>query len=160
MIDGQFTLGVEEEYQIVHPETRDLRSYVSRLIEDGKSILRERVRPEMHQSMVEVGTGICKDVGAVSSELREMRGDLDKLARKGGLRIAAASTHPFADWKTQDITDGELRIDGRRVNDVAPRDRAADSSPRKRRDDTYSGINQGAAIRVRDPSFDRERGRE
>jgi carboxylate-amine ligase len=107
MIDGQFTLGVEEEYQIVHPETRDLRSYVSRLIEDGKSILRERVRPEMHQSMVEVGTGICKDVGAVNSELREMRGDLDKLARKGGLRIAAASTHPFADWKTQDITDGE-----------------------------------------------------
>ena len=73
MIDGQFTLGVEEEYQIVHPDTRDLRSYVSRLIEDGKSVLRERVRPEMHQSMVEVGTGICKDVGAVSSELREMR---------------------------------------------------------------------------------------
>ena len=39
MIDGMFTLGVEEEYQIVHPETRDLRSYVSRLIEDGKSVL-------------------------------------------------------------------------------------------------------------------------
>ncbi|MBS2026256.1 MAG: carboxylate-amine ligase [Deltaproteobacteria bacterium] len=105
MIDGQFTLGVEEEYQIVHPESRDLRSYVSRLIEDGKSVLRERVRPEMHQSMVEVGTTICKDVGAVRSELCEMRGELDKLARKGGLRIMAASTHPFADWKQQDITD-------------------------------------------------------
>lgn len=105
MIDGQFTLGVEEEYQIVHPESRDLRSYVSRLIEDGKSVLRERVRPEMHQSMVEVGTTICKDVGEVRNELCEMRGELDKLARKGGLRIMAASTHPFADWKTQDITD-------------------------------------------------------
>src|SRR6476659_6090129 len=105
MIDGQFTLGVEEEYQIVHPETRELRSYVSQIIEDGKSVLRERVRPEMHQSMVEVGTSICKDVSAVNSELREMRGDLDKLAKKGGLRIVAASTHPFADWKTQDITD-------------------------------------------------------
>lgn len=105
MIDGQFTLGVEEEYQIVHPESRDLRSYVSRLIEDGKSVLRERVRPEMHQSMVEVGTTICKDVNAVRNELCEMRGELDKLARKGGLRIMAASTHPFADWKTQDITD-------------------------------------------------------
>jgi len=105
MIDGQFTLGVEEEYQIVHPETRDLRSYVSRLIEDGKSVLRERVRPEMHQSMVEVGTTVCPDVRAVRSELCEMRGELDKLARKGGLRIMAASTHPFADWKTQDITD-------------------------------------------------------
>ncbi|MGZ6094943.1 MAG: carboxylate-amine ligase, partial [Polyangiales bacterium] len=106
VLEGQFTLGVEEEFQIVDPESRELRSYVSQLIEKGgKSVLRERVRPEMHQSMVEVGTGICKDVQAVSSELREMRGDLDKLSRKGGLRIVAASTHPFADWKTQDITD-------------------------------------------------------
>jgi len=105
MLDGQFTLGVEEEYQIVDPETRDLKSYVSRLIEDGVSVLRERVRPELHQSMVEIGTTICKDVDAVRSELTEMRGELDKLARRHGLRIAAASTHPFADWKTQEITD-------------------------------------------------------
>ena len=40
MIDGQFTLGVEEEYQIVDPESRELRSYISRLLEDGKSVLR------------------------------------------------------------------------------------------------------------------------
>jgi carboxylate-amine ligase len=105
MIDDQFTLGVEEEYQIVHPESRELRSYISRLIEDGKSVLRERVRAEMHQSMVEVGTTICKDVRAVDGELREMRGELNNLAQKGGLRIVAASTHPFSDWKTQEITD-------------------------------------------------------
>jgi carboxylate-amine ligase len=105
MIDGQFTLGVEEEYQIVHPETRDLVSYVSKIVEGGKTVLRERVRPEMHQSMVEVGTGICKNVGEVKSELIEMRTELDRLARNGGLRILAASTHPFADWKLQDITD-------------------------------------------------------
>jgi carboxylate-amine ligase len=105
MIDGQFTLGVEEEYQIVHPETRELRSYISRIIEDGKSVLRERVRTEMHQSMVEVGTTVCNDVAAVRSELIEMRGELDRLARKGGLRIIAASTHPFSDWKTQQITE-------------------------------------------------------
>jgi glutamate---cysteine ligase / carboxylate-amine ligase len=104
MIDGQFTLGVEEEYQIVHPETRELRSYVSQLIEEGKTVLRERVRPEMHQSMVEVGTTICADVASVKSQLVEMRGELDRLARKGGLRIVAASTHPFSDWKTQEIT--------------------------------------------------------
>jgi carboxylate-amine ligase len=106
MIDGQFTLGVEEEYQIVHPETRELRSYVSEIMaEGGKTILRERVRQEMHQSMVEVGTTVCKDVGAVRNQLVEMRGELNKLARKGGLRIVAASTHPFSDWKLQDITD-------------------------------------------------------
>jgi len=107
MIDGQFTLGVEEEYQIVDPETRELRSYVSEIIEDGKTVLRERVRPEMHQSMVEVGTTVCKDVQAVRSQLVEMRGELDRLARKGGKRIVAASTHPFSDWKTQEITDHE-----------------------------------------------------
>lgn len=105
MMDGQFTLGVEEEYQIVHPESRELRSYVSRLIEDGHSVLTERVRPEMHQSMVEVGTSICKDVGEVRKELVFMRKELQKLAAKGGLCVVAASTHPFSDWKVQDITD-------------------------------------------------------
>jgi len=107
MIDDQFTLGVEEEYQIVHPETRELRSYISRILEDGKSVLRERVRTEMHQSMVEVGTSVCPDVNTVRSELVEMRGELDRLAKKGGLRIVAASTHPFSDWRVQDITDND-----------------------------------------------------
>jgi glutamate---cysteine ligase / carboxylate-amine ligase len=108
MLDGQFTLGVEEEYQIVHPETGELRSYVSRLIEEGgKTVLRERVRAEMHQSMVEVGTGICQNVGDVRRELSEMRGELSRLAKRGGLSIVAASTHPFSDWKVQDITDHE-----------------------------------------------------
>ena len=105
MIDGQFTLGVEEEYQILDPETRELRSYVSEIIEGGKTVLRERVRPEMHQSMVEVGTAVCDDVNMVKSQLVEMRGELARLANKGGLRIAAASTHPFSDWKLQEITD-------------------------------------------------------
>lgn len=107
MLDGQFTLGVEEEYQIVEPQSRELRSYVSHLIEDGKSVLRERVRMELHQSMVEVGTTICPDVAAVRRELVEMRLELDRLSRKGGLRIVAAGTHPFSDWKTQDISPGE-----------------------------------------------------
>ncbi len=107
MLDGQFTLGVEEEYQIVDPVTRELKSYISRLLEDGKSVLRERVRMEMHQSVVEVGTSICKDIGEVRSELTEMRGELSVLAKKGGLRIIAASTHPFSDWKTQEISPHE-----------------------------------------------------
>jgi carboxylate-amine ligase len=103
--DGQFTLGVEEEFQIVSPETRELHSYISRLIEDGKSVLRERVRAEMHQSVVEVGTGVCKNVAEVRAELVEMRGELSRLANKGGLAIVAASTHPLSDWRTQEITE-------------------------------------------------------
>jgi carboxylate-amine ligase len=108
VLEGQFTLGVEEEFQIVDPESRELRSYVSQLIEKGgKSVLRERVRPEMHQSMVEVGTGICKDIGQVRSEVAELRQHLDFLARKNGLAIVAAGTHPFSDWKKQDIHPNE-----------------------------------------------------
>jgi len=104
VLAGQFTLGVEEEFQIVDPETRELRSYVSQLIEKGgKSVLRERVRPEMHQSMVETGTGICANIDQVRAEVSELRQHLDMLARKSGLRIVAAGTHPFSDWKKQDI---------------------------------------------------------
>jgi glutamate---cysteine ligase / carboxylate-amine ligase len=108
LLDGQFTLGIEEEFQIVHPETRELHSYVSQLIEDGQghSLLRERVRPEMHQSVVETGTGICRDIRQARAEICELRGSLGALAKKNGLRIVAAGTHPFSDWKKQEITDG------------------------------------------------------
>lgn len=109
LLDGQFTIGVEEEFQIVHAETRELRSYVSQLLEEGKNhaILRERVRPEMHQSMVETGTGICRDIKQARAEITELRQTLVGLAKKDNLRIVAAGTHPFSDWKTQEITDGE-----------------------------------------------------
>jgi len=109
LLDGQFTLGVEEEFQIVHAETRELRSYVSQLLEEGKkhAILRERVRPEMHQSVVETGTGICRDIKQARDEITELRQTLVSLAKKDNLRIVAAGTHPFSDWKKQDITDGE-----------------------------------------------------
>lgn len=108
LLDGQFTLGIEEEFQIVHNETRELRSYVSKLLEEGKTnaILRERVRPEMHQSVVETGTGICRDIRQARAEITELRGSLRDLARKEGLSIVAAGTHPFSDWKKQEITDG------------------------------------------------------
>ncbi len=109
LLDGQFTLGIEEEFQIVHPGTRELRSYVSQLLEEGgnQSLLRERVRPEMHQSVVETGTGICRDIRQARAEICELRGELSSLANKHGLRIVAAGTHPFSDWKQQEITDGE-----------------------------------------------------
>ncbi len=109
LLDGQFTIGIEEEFQIVDAETRELRSYVSQLLEGGQgsSLLRERVRPEMHQSVVETGTGICRDIKQARQEITELRGSLQALAKKGNMRIVAAGTHPFSDWKKQDITDGE-----------------------------------------------------
>jgi len=96
-----FTLGVEEEFQIIDPETRDLRSHVQQLLEEGKRLLKERVKPEMHQSVIELGTGICKDVGEVRRDIAETRTEIIRLAARTGMRVAAAGTHPFSNWADQ-----------------------------------------------------------
>jgi carboxylate-amine ligase len=99
-----FTIGIEEEFQTVDPVTRDLRSHIhEEIIAKGKVQLQERVKPEMHQSVVEVGTGICKNIKEAKLEVFEMRRHMVKLAYESGLRLAAAGTHPFADWHSQDI---------------------------------------------------------
>ena len=54
-----FTLGVEEEFQIVDPETRELRSPIQQILGEGKVVMREQIKPEMHQSLVETGTDVC-----------------------------------------------------------------------------------------------------
>ena len=99
-----FTLGIEEEFQTVDPETRDLRSHIQeQIIAKGKMRLQERVKPEMHQSVVEVGTGICKNIKEAKQEVFELRRNMVQLAIDNGLRLAAAGTHPFANWRNQDI---------------------------------------------------------
>ena len=99
-----FTLGIEEEFQIVDPETRELRSHVQAMLEEGKRLLKERVKPELHQSVVELGTGICKDAREVRADVSELRRELIRLAARNGLRVAAAGTHPFSHWADQEIT--------------------------------------------------------
>ena len=98
------TLGIEEEYQTIDPETRDLRSHIDmEIISKGKTILREAVKPEMHQSVIEVGTGICKDIKEAKRQIFELRSGIVDLAKQNGLRLAASGTHPFADWRKQEI---------------------------------------------------------
>lgn len=99
-----FTLGIEEEFQIVDPETRELRSHIQQIMEDGKLILAENVKPEMHQSVVEMGTDICKDINDARVQVTNLRKKIAALAKSKGLRIAAAGTHPFSHWKDQRIT--------------------------------------------------------
>jgi carboxylate-amine ligase len=98
-----FTLGVEEEFQIIDPETRELRSHVQELLEEGKRVLKERVKPEMHQSVIELGTGICKNIQEVRRDITEMRTEIITLAARTGMRVAAAGTHPFSNWADQKI---------------------------------------------------------
>jgi carboxylate-amine ligase len=103
----QFTLGIEEEFQIVDPVTGELRSRVSEILEDGETLLGEQVKPEIIQSMIEVGTGICKDIQAARADITNLRRIVAGLARKKGLEIVAAGTHPFSHWHDQKIFDNE-----------------------------------------------------
>ena len=102
-----FTLGIEEEFQIVDPESRALVSHIQEILADGKMILKEHVKPEMHQSVVELGTEVCRDVAGVRAQLVELRSGLAALAGRDGLNIASAGTHPFSHWMDQEITVDE-----------------------------------------------------
>jgi carboxylate-amine ligase len=101
----QFTLGIEEEFQIVDPQTRELRSHVSEILEEGRMILGEKVKPEMIQAQIEVGTGICQNIQEARADLTRLRSIISHLARKKGLEIIAASTHPISQWHDQKIYD-------------------------------------------------------
>jgi len=103
-----FTIGIEEEYQTVDPVTRDLRSHIhAEIIEKGKMLLQERVKAEMHQSVVEVGTSVCSNIKDAKDEVKKLRRDMIALAKENGLRLASAATHPFADWRAQEIYPDE-----------------------------------------------------
>jgi glutamate---cysteine ligase / carboxylate-amine ligase len=103
----QFTLGIEEEFQIVDPQTRELRSHVSEFLDEGKMILGEQIKPEMIQSQIEVGTGVCKNIQEARADITRLRGIISSLAQKSGLKIVAASTHPISRWQDQKIFDDE-----------------------------------------------------
>lgn len=104
---GLFTLGIEEEFQTIDPETRELKSHMSKIVEGGKTILQERIKQEMHQAVVEVGTNICENIQAAREEVTYLRKMLLDLADKQNLHIAAAGTHPFSDWQHQLITEDD-----------------------------------------------------
>jgi carboxylate-amine ligase len=103
------TLGIEEEYQIIDPQTRELRSYITEILKED-SVLMGEVKPELHQSMVEVGTRVCRTPADARQELKRLRKLVMDLAAKNGLAIAAAGSHPFSSWQTQEITPLERYI--------------------------------------------------
>lgn len=105
--DHVYTLGIEEEFAIVDPETRELRSHIQEILEGGKVMLKEQIKPEMHQSVVELGTEICQSVVDAREHVTGLRSKLVELAWRGGLKVASAGTHPFSHWHDQLITEGE-----------------------------------------------------
>jgi carboxylate-amine ligase len=102
-----FTVGVEEEFQIIDPETRNLRSTVSEILESGQDLLQDQLKKEMYQAMIEVGTTICADVEEARTEVVRLRSTVADLVEEAGGRLVAAGTHPFATWQDLEITDDE-----------------------------------------------------
>jgi glutamate---cysteine ligase / carboxylate-amine ligase len=102
----RFTVGVEEEFQIVDPQTWELRSHVSELLASSSASLGEQIKPELHQSIVEVGTKICQNIPELTEEIFRIRRELTSAAERVGLAVAAAGTHPFSHWKDQILSPG------------------------------------------------------
>src|SRR5207248_10655919 len=81
--DHTYTLGIEEEFAIIDPETRELRSHIQEILEGGKVVLKEQIKSEMHQSVVELGTEICPSISHARDHVIELRSKLASLADKG-----------------------------------------------------------------------------
>ena len=102
-----FTLGIEEEYLLVDLDSLALVEVPDALMEDCKAALADQVSPEYLQCQIEVGTGVCADIGAAREDLRHLRATIADCAAKYNAAPIAASCHPFADWKQQHHTDKE-----------------------------------------------------
>jgi len=101
------TIGIEEEFQIVDAETRELRAHIDAVLEAAGPTLGELVKPEMMQSVVEVGTKVCTNVQEAREEIVRLRSTVAEILERSGLRLASAGTHPFSRWQDQLVTEKE-----------------------------------------------------
>lgn len=101
------SFGVEEEYQIIDPETRTLCSLAEPILLEARNEAGQEVQPEIHLSQVEIATPVCQTLGQVRKELERLRHTLIRSAARFGKVIVAAGSHPFADWQDQLMTPGE-----------------------------------------------------
>lgn len=100
-----FTLGVEEEYMVLDPTTLELKSHEQKIVHEGQKIIRDKVKAEMHQAVVEVGTDICKDIDEAFNDVAILRKTISDIAGSLGYAMGASGTHPFSHWESQLITD-------------------------------------------------------
>ena len=102
-----FTIGVEEEYQIVDAATRELRSRAAHILPEARAAVGDQVQPELYLSQIEIGTPICRNLAEVRAQLVRLRGEVIGAAEREGSRIGAAATHPFSHWEEQEVTPKE-----------------------------------------------------
>lgn len=103
---NHFTIGVEEEYMVLNPQTRELQSHEQKIVLEGQKVIRDKVKAEMHQAVVEVGTDICKNVDEAFNDVATLRRTIHAIAADLGYSMGASGTHPFSHWQSQLISDG------------------------------------------------------
>jgi len=102
-----YTIGVEEEFQIVDPNTRHLRQRAARILPGAREAAGDDVTNELYLSQIEIGTPVCESLGEVRAELIRLRRAVIEAAARDGCRIASGGTHPFSRWEDQTITPKE-----------------------------------------------------
>jgi carboxylate-amine ligase len=100
----QFTLGIEEEYQIIDPESRELTSHDQQIVKEAERIIPDQAKAEMHQAVVEVVSKVCQDIHEAREQIIMLRKTVSGIASGLGYRIGASGTHPFSAWQKQLIT--------------------------------------------------------
>src|SRR5215467_15307191 len=100
-----FTLGVEEEYMVIDPHSRELKSHEQKIVTEGQRMIKDKVKAEMHQAVVEVGTDICQDIDEAHRDVATLRKTISDIANNLGFAMGASGTHPFSHWERQLITD-------------------------------------------------------
>ena len=100
-----FTIGIEEEYMVIDPLTKELISHEQKIVVEGQKVISEKVKAEMHQAVVEVGTDICTTIDDARKDITNLRTTIHQIASSLGYSVAASGTHPFSTWKKQLITD-------------------------------------------------------
>lgn len=100
-----YTVGVEEEFQLVDPRTRELSPAIAAVLEKGDG--RNWISSELSQSCVELVSPVFKDVPELSRELPGLRLKLGNIAESCGVRLAAAGSHPFSNPVAQPVTEGD-----------------------------------------------------
>jgi glutamate---cysteine ligase / carboxylate-amine ligase len=101
------TLGVEEEFQVVDRRTLELTSGYTRLMQRATPAIAERLKKEYYRCVVECVTPVCADIAAARQEAATQRATAIALARRSGLAILSAGTHPRSRWEVQQRSDDD-----------------------------------------------------
>jgi carboxylate-amine ligase len=101
----QFTVGIEEEYMVMDPATGELKGHDQAIVKEGQRIFGQKVKAEMHQAVVEVGTDICTGVEEAYLDVSNLRKTINSISESLGYWVGASGTHPFSHWEKQLITE-------------------------------------------------------